>query len=369
MEPTFDTFVVRVTDHAADNLPGFARNDYSRRQAFNADNSKIVVAAHDGSWHQYDARTYRHVGALPGVGGDAEPQWHPTNPNLMYYFPGFGLGMQIRELDIASGKSRVAADLASRIKALWPQATAAWTKSEGSPSADARYWALMVDDKEWHGLGMLTYDLVADRVLGTYDFAKNGKDRPDHLSMSPSGSFVVVSWDDGPWSFSRDFSKATRLTRKGEHSDLALDASGEDTYVSIDFEAHGGPVFMINLRTGKRTDLFRTYLEHSATSIHFSGKAFSKPGWVLLSTFNEHGGPWQWLHGKIFAAELKENPQIVNLAHHHDVNNEYFTEPHASVSRDFTRIVFNSNWEIDSKTDVDTYLIELPPTALIPSRP
>src|SRR5205823_6052787 len=160
---TFATCIVRVSDHAADKVPGFARNDYSRRQAFNADDSKIVVSAQDGTWHLYDVATLTYLGPAPGVAGDAEPQWHPTNPRLLYYFPAFGLGMQLKELDVATGKSRVVADLAKRIGAVWPTARAAWTKSEGSPSQDARYWGLMVDDADWHGLGIVTYDLVADR--------------------------------------------------------------------------------------------------------------------------------------------------------------------------------------------------------------
>jgi hypothetical protein len=369
-DEAFRTCVVRVTDHAADRVPGFARNDYSRRQAFNADNSKIVVAAQDGSWHYYDVNTQRHLGSLKGVGGDAEPQWHPTDPSLLFHFPPFGIGMQIKELNIATGKSRVAADLASRLKAVWPKAHTAWTKGEGSPSVDARYWGLMVDDADWNGIGMFTYDLTTDKIIATYDFAKNGRRRPDHVSMSLSGNYVTASWGEGTFAFSRDFNKVVKLHHTTEHSDLAVDANGDDIYVSLDYQGSGGPVFMRNIRTGVRTDLFPTYLQRTATAIHFSGKAFRKPGWVLASTYGENRGPWQWMHAKIFAIELKARPRIINIANHHVVYDEYSTEPHASVNRDFTRIAFNSNWDVKTKTDIDTYVIELPGiiTALAPGR-
>jgi hypothetical protein len=363
-DATLKTCVVRVTDHAADNVPGFARNDYSRRQAFNADDSRIVVAARDGTWSSYDPRSNKNLGRLEGIGGDAEPQWHPTNPKLLYYFPGFGLGMQIRELDVTTNKSRVVADLAARIKAVWPTATAAWTKSEGSPSRDARYWGLMVDDAQWKGLGMLTYDLTKDQIIATYDYAKNGRVRPDHVSMTPSGTWITASWDDGVYAFTRDFKTSTKLHHKGEHSDLAIAGNGDDLFVSIDYEKSGGPLFMTNVRTGARTDLFATYIDHSATAIHFSGRAFARPGWVLVSTYAA-SGPAQWLHGKVMAVELKEHPRVIELAANHVVYDEYFTEPHASVNRDFTRVVFDSNWDIKTQTDVDTYLIELP-KALLP---
>ena len=89
-DPVYKTTLVRATDHAADGVSGFARNDYARRQAFNADTSRFLVSALDGSWHIYDARNFARVKELSGVAGDAEPQWHPTNPDLLYHLPNNG---------------------------------------------------------------------------------------------------------------------------------------------------------------------------------------------------------------------------------------------------------------------------------------
>ena len=58
--------------------------------------------------------------------------------------------------------------------------------------------------------------------------------------------------------------------------------------------------------------------------------------------------------------ELKADPTIVNLAHTHVVSNGYWSEPHASVNRDFTRVIFNSNWDTGSDLDVDAYIVVLP---------
>jgi hypothetical protein len=359
-DANFKTCIVRVTDHDADGVRGFLRNDYSRRQAFNADDSKVIVYALDGSWHLYDTKTLKYLGALPGVGGDAEPQWHPTNPKLLYYVPAFGIGMVLKEIDVTTLKSRVVADLGARLKAIWPTANTANTKSEGSPSRDARYWGFAVDDAQWNGLGMFTYDLTKDQIIATYDFAKNHRTRPDHVSMTPSGKYITISWGDGVYAFTPDFGKSVKLHHKSEHSDIAVDGNGDDIFVSVDYEEDLGAVFMVNIRTGVRTNLFPTYLEHSVTAMHFSGKAYNRPGWILMSTYAEGGGPWQWLHGKIFAVELKANPRIIDIAHHHVFHDDYFTEPHASVNRDFTRVVFGSNWDVKTKTDIDTYMIELP---------
>jgi hypothetical protein len=354
-DPTYRTCVVRAADHAADGTRTFARNDYSRRQAFNADSSRYLIYDANGSWYLYSASTYAPIKRLTPLSGDAEPQWHPTNPDLLYWLPTNG-GMVVNELNVSTDSNRVVGAFTDRLP--WAEAAHVWTKSEGSPSADGRYWAFMVEAPDFRTLGFMVWDLVTDTIVSTYTTSK----RPDHLSMSPTGNYVVVSWDDGVVVFGRDFTNPRLVQSRGEHSDIALDANGEDVYVSIDYGADDGAVFMRNLRTGVRTDLFPTYLNGSATALHFSGKAFKKPGWALVSTYGEEG-PKQWLHRKVLAVQLRARPTIYNLAHTHAVyqyiSSFYFAEVHASVNRDFTKISFNSNWDVDSGTDIDAYIIEI----------
>ncbi len=80
--------------------------------------------------------------------------------------------------------------------------------------------------------------------------------------------------------------------------------------------------------------------------------------------YGRHTGSELWLHERIMAVELAANPLIVNLAHHHSVANGYWTEPHASVSRDFSHVLFTSNWGTTSAEDVDAYMVRLPPSLL-----
>lgn len=370
------TCIVRATEHDVEPPRGFARNDYSRRQAYNADSSRFLVVANDGAWHLYDARTLEYLETLRDVGGDAEPQWHATDPDVFYSVPRNGVGMRVFEHRLSDRSTRVVADLGERVRRIWPTANAAWTRSEGSPSANLRYWAFQVDDAAWKGLGMFVYDLQADSIVASYDFGRNGKSRPDHLSMSPSGKYVVVSWDGGPVVFERNLTNPRSISRRGEHSDIALDTNGDDIYVSVDYEGSGGPVYMVNLRTGARTNLFDTYVDGTATAMHFSGKAYARPGWVVVSTYGDYvgssrlkrflaGDGFKWLHRKVMAVELKSNPTIVNLGFHHSTYAEYWTEPQASTNRDLTRILFNSNWGTASKTDVDAYMIVLPPEGVV----
>ena len=373
-DPVHRSCVLRVTDHTVEGPASarrFLRNDYSRRQAFNADSSRLIAIASDGHWHLYDAVTLRYLRQLPGLAGDAEPQWHPTKPDLMYFVPNNGVGMKLLELDTRSGQERTVASFGERLRARWPQAHTAWTKSEGSPSADGRYWCFMVDDRNWKGVGLFTWDRDTDTILGMRDL--DGA-RPDHVSMSPSGQSCVVSstGSHGTVAYSRDFASSRKLHHTSEHSDLALNARGEDVFVAIDYQSSGGSVFMTNLATGERTDLFRTYLSGTVTALHFSGKAYNKPGWVVVSTYADHAARGnagqQWLHRKIFAMSLEAKPRYLHLAHHHSEHAKYWSEPQASVNRDFTRIVFNSNWDVKSEGDIDMYMVALPANLLNAAR-
>lgn len=362
-DPVYGNCVVRVTDHAKEPPQHFARHDYSRRQAFNADGSRLLIASQDGSWHLYDARTMAWQQRLDDPAGDAEIHWHPTDPDLLHFQPSNGVGMVLYALDVRNGKRRTVADFGERLKAIWPSANAAWTKAEGEPSADGRYWCFMVDDPEWKSLGLFTWDMQTDTILAT---RPTHGDRPDHVSMSPSGSHCVVSSDTegvGTRAWTRDFRQSVQLHHKSEHSDLAIDAQGQDVYVSIDYQSSGGDVFMVDVASGKRTSLFSTYLDNSTTAMHFSGRAFKRPGWVLMSTYAADGKR-EWLHEKIMAVSLEARPKVKGLAYHHVSFNGYWTEPQATVNPDFTRVLFNSNWGSRSDTDVDNYMVVLPDNAL-----
>ena len=362
-EPTYGTCQVRLTHNgqkAGDEKSH--RSDYSRRQAFNADSSRILMYASNGYWHLYDGHTGRYLKQLQGPAGDAEPQWHPTNPDVLYYVPNNGWGMTITELNVASDQRRVVGDLGARLK-----------------------------NSQWQGVGVVTWDMKEDRILGRMNLPA----RPDHVSMSPSGQYCVVSWahnrELGTRAYTRDFTTPhaasaarqpyVKLHEQSEHSDLALNKQGEDVYVAIDYQADRGDVFMVNLKTGKRTSLFPTYLSGTATAIHFSGKAYGKPGWALVSTYGEYHASnqasslrntamQQWMHRKIFAVSLEENPQIRPLAHADSDSKSswgsdaYWAEPQATVNSDFTRVLFNSTLNSSRIQDVETYMLALPKGAL-----
>lgn len=357
-DPTFKQPVYRISDRA-DPPKTFARNDYSRRQAFNVDNSRQLVFSENGYWHTYNANALTYEKQLAGPAGDAEPQWHPTNRDLLHYLGTNGVGMKLYELNVATNTSRTVADFSSRLRARWPGATYAWTKSEGSPSKDSRYWCFMVDDASWGSVGVFTWDRDSDTILGYLD---TKGDRPDHVSMTPSGNYCVVSGDSarGTVAYGRDFSTQKKLLPKSEHSDIALDKNGDDVFVSVDYQSNAGDVFALNIRTGERVTLFPSYLSGTARAFHFSGKGYGCPGWVLVSVYGDYGGAPKWMDRKSFFIELKAGATPYNVAWHRSVVPSYFFEPHASASRDCSRVAVTSGWGKTSTTDINTYQVRVP---------
>ena len=396
-DPAFRSCVVRVTDNQArqqtEQTP-YLRNDYSRRQAFNADSSRFLLEDTAGFWHVFDARTGQPLQVLDNLtgdatrlAGDAEPFWHPTDPNRLYFLPTNGLGMQIFQLDLGTRTVTTVADMGPQIRQVWPDADMAYTKAEGSPSADGRYWCLMArhyDDTGSQPMrGVFTWDLQENRLVGTLTMDS----APDHVSMSPSGRYCVVSHEKasgpGTRAYNRTFSAPyndqiaagyLQLHENSEHSDIAFNRQLQDVYVAIDYQSNTGDVFMHNLDTDRRTTLFPSYLDRTAFSIHVSGKAYAKPGWALITTYGEYHADAmdsalppaqrQWPHRKMFAVSLDEQPRIRSIAAIHPNVYQYEDEPHGTVNRDFTRMLFNSTWNGGSVNDMEVFMVAVPPDAL-----
>ena len=96
-----------------------------------------------------------------------------------------------------------------------------------------------------------------------------------------------------------------------------------------------------DLETGEATRIFDIY-DDANTSIHISGKGYDRPGWVIASTYNCKV-PGAWSCEKVMAVELQPNGRILQLAHTHNCGDDYWTETHAAVNRDFTRVYFNTD--------------------------
>ena len=366
------------------------RSDYSRRNAFNCDNTLFLTYRKDGYWFVNDVKTLKPIGdALPSMATDCEPIWSESDPHLLWALPPYGEGCKLYEINVDTRKVVKTYELADRIKTFWPDAGRCWTKSEGAPSRDGRYWCWIVETAAYEVRGVIVYDRVEDKIIAHMDASV----KPDHTSMTPSGKYAIVSWAYnqplGTRAYTRNLTDkhpaATgndpyiKLHVESEHSDIAITKDGREVYVAADYTGNNGQLFMCDVETGARTNLLYMYDQGTATAYHISAKCFNTPGYVVVSTYAEHLGTdgdsnnlrnqslMQWYHRKVFVMSLEASPTYKILCwadsdrrKEWPNNDGYWAEPQATVNNNLTRIMFNSSMNSMSVNDIETFMVALP---------
>jgi|GEM_PF-3064774 len=354
------TTIQRISEDATN----WRRHEYSRRPAFNADSSRIIMRSSGGFWHLYrivsNAVVYEQ--ALPSP--MTEPNWHPSDPDRYWYFEDDGEGRNIMEFNIRTQRSRVVVDFRNRLP--WQNVGRVWTRWEGRPSDSGRIWCLMAETSDFRALGLFSYDMTADRILGSMDLAVE----PDHVGTSASGRYCVPSSgasEGGTRAWTLDFSRFQQLNNGSEHSDVALDSNGRDVLVLADYAS--GWIRMADMATGRSTPLIPLYQPQGSTySVHISGLATDSPGYAVVSTYNselnynsvdaDYGDMWG--HDRLSVVELKADPTIFNVAYMRNGRGDYWSEPQATVNRDLSRIIFASTWGSNSDSNSRSYMVTLP---------
>jgi hypothetical protein len=373
-DPVFGTCAVRVTDRqrdldAEDPSRGIA-NEYARVQSFNADESLILARSIEAYWYVYDARSLQPLGKLP-LGN--EPRWDAADPNRIYYTE----DTRLMAYDLQRGESELIHEFALDVPG--QSLAAVWTRYEGRPSMDTRYWGLMAEDEAWLPVAFLVYDRAKDRVTARDVRGLPGtEDDVDHVTISPLGDTFLASFDRacaegrlgsdgapcGLMAYDRDLRDGRGLLRVAGHYDVALDAGGREVVVYQDIDTD--QIAIVDLETGDVTPLWAIDFSHTPLGLHFSGLSYGRPGWAVVSTHSGgYPGAYTWMDDQVFLVELRAGGGVIRLAHTHsrvdeDVEHDYWAEPHATTNRDLTRVLFTSNWGRSGTEEVEMYLIELP---------
>jgi hypothetical protein len=404
-DPTYHSCITRLTDNAEKHPAQPLRaGDGTRlapnaQQAFNANDSAFLLRTPNGEWHIYSPQTGKAIRRLTRIAGDAEPQWDPKDPNVLYYMNGDGEGMKLFKLTIdlspaSTDTVEVAADFGAEIRKIWPAATHARMRG-GAPSFDGNTWCLMADQKNgdnWKTLGLFTWNLKEGKLLGKLE---NPYASPEYVTTSPSGSHCVVQYPypNGITAYRSNFatpysdsvaSQELQIARNVymKYPDVARNSQGEDVYVGFDVFSTPHTVYTVNLTSGKadRTTLLETgFVDSTDTGVQISGRASQKPGWILLTTFGEQDqgvhnlkgddAKRRWFHRKLFAMNIDTKAVLSVANNHHDwtedsSQNTTWPRPNGTVNRDFTRMLFDSNWNSMNANDVDAYLVEIPSGAV-----
>lgn len=373
-DPVFQNTVIRLTEARKDSIHGLFP-DYSKRQAWNKDESYMILRSAWGDAYLFNGQTYSFIRQLDGVGGE-DVFWHPTDPDILY-----------QSLDSILYRFRLSTGESVPVH-VFSEYTWANTRGEGNMSNDGRYYACVGQQYNYQSgevvfKDLIVYDLQQDQVISRLELPVGQINDFDWISVSPLGNFVVVDYADeetgryhGVEVYDRNMNFLWQKPLGAGHSDLGLDASGREVLIMdvYDDQANMTHINKYLLADGTETRLLSVspYFD-----LHISCRCMDRQGWAVISTFDYYGrltdsqSDWLAFEDEVFGLKMDGSGTVERYAHHHSRryspgtqdsdNSVYFSEPHATVSRTGNKILFGSNWrqQIADELSIDAYLIDL----------
>jgi hypothetical protein len=348
--------------------------DYSKRQAWNADQSLMILRTDDGFTLLLDGQSYQFISVLDGVVGQ-DIFWHPSNPDFLYFSP----DSILYSCHIPTGDIDPIHDFAPY--------TFANTNGEGNLSDDARYYAIVGQyynyiSGEVTFSDILVYDLLTDEVISTMSIPQDSIWGFDWVSISRGGNNVVIDYADtetgryhGVEVYDRMMNFIWQKPLGAGHSDLGTDANGDEILVMdlYDEETNETVYMKYRLSDGQETELLRTSLLFDQ---HISLRNEARKDWCFISTFDyvdrltDDSLSWLPFEDEVFALKLDGSGDVQRIAHHHSKryspstpdpdNSVYWSEPHATVDRNGKRVLWGSNWRqnMQNVNSVDAYIAD-----------
>jgi len=361
VDPEFRTVIKRITAVAvSEGENAVIKPVYSTVQAWNADESKLILW-HRGQGHElYDGRTYAFIRRLALVSPtDIEHVlWDPVDPDVLYYPSNYNAVPNLMRYRVSTDTS----ELVRRFESC----PVDWGKllSLGSDPAylswgpESRVVGLQCGEQKF------LYDVAKNAILASATIATANAPLP-----GPSGLFAYL--DGRVYDARLRVARTLDLANPGEHSSLGRSTRvGHDFYASVVFDppADGreadevGTLVAHDMETGARRVVIgiSTGFPYPPSTTHLSAVAHRNPGWVAVSAVGNARGAGV-LDNELLLGNV-DTGEVCRVAHHRSFAGEgrwgYWAEPHVVISPTATRLLFGSDW--GNGRSVDTYVVELP---------
>jgi hypothetical protein len=341
VDPAFGTRFTRITDPGR-KLRGmtcagaYCTHRYSISQAWNADESLMVIANGCGGLCFIDGYTYEPLfqRKVPN-----ECEWHPIDPTRM-------ICMRANTIYIWEPRN----DVETVVYRGPDQARFEFGPYKGNPSDDGRRVVVRVTNGAG-ALAAFAYDILSTTKFPDIDLGdlpgKNG-----FCGISPSGRYILCQQK-----LSDDFDVAYVFTVNGVrlqswtehhrpgHGDMAIDADGRDVYVGISkSEPDKYHIIKRRLDDGTITDL-----APYGAGQHASMRNTRRPGWVFVTYSGGYSDvathpSWAPFYQEVIALRTDGSGRLRRIVHTRDAKHDYWSEAHASPSPDGSQVVWSSNW-------------------------
>jgi len=373
VDPKFGTTIRRVTDVRND---GRGSNNviktlYSTVSAWNADESYLILYRTDGSaaTHElYNGKTYQFIRTLNDINPvDLEQvYWDTSDPDILYYADRTNNNLY---------RYHVSTRQADLIRNFNAQCGTRELHGGGDPLFNSWDSSLFGFACTPNG-GIFSYDLrtntVGRLVAGSYDYGAP--------QAAPSGQRLFMNENNGSSSGrsatvrDRDMNvlRTLDLASGDEHGALSMLSNADDTWNAVAFDSGPagsgiGTLVQHNMVTGAARVIVgpQTGYPYPPSGSHVGATAFHRTGLVAVSIKDDMRGD-SLLDDELLYVDTDPvtNPasSVCRVGHHRTVSDDYWAEPHPSISPSGTRILFSSSWGDTNATQpvVNTYVVELP---------
>ena len=355
-DPVFGTVIIRVTDPGKFLGAGvrceaaYCRHRYSSTQAWNADQSLLLIANGCNGMCFLDGRTYK---PLFHRSNSDDCKWHPANPILM---------ICVRQNGVYSWEP-----ITNQINFIYSPEN--YSKIEFGPykgnlSQDGTHLVLRAKNASGE-LVAFAYDLskkqkYPDIPLNSLP-GKNG-----YCGISPTSRYVACfqTTSDGTDTAHIFTIEGTPIQHWTEHhrpghGDMTVEADGDDVYVGISkSDPDKWHIIKRRLRDGLVTDL-----GPAGYATHASARNINRPGWVFLTYEGTEAKvaenpTWAQFYREVVALRVDGSGEIRRIAHTHNSKSDYYSESHVSPSPDGSQVVWSSNWD-ESDGPVSDYVARI----------
>lgn len=349
-DPLYKTRITRISDKAAMNMSS-PRSDrighrYAKNQAYNCDESLIMF-----DWNYpapiLDAKTYE---VLRTIHQPSQATWSNVDP-----YTTFGVTNNNRfvKADMRTDWAMTTLHVFSEYDVI------SLGEGEGNISNNDQFAAFQC--KKGTQTSCVIYDIKEDSVIATLDL---GGGWPNNVSMSQSGKFAIIGWQEGGTGIQLGmdiYTLSSKTMRKfpgrgGSHFDMGYDTQGNEVIVLGDPFGTRAIVMQNLLDSAIKTVLPASVMNYQ---FHISCRNTKRPGWAYLSEYTGSNNTTPNVQ-KVFAVKLDGSAKVEIFAQeHHSSSTAYERTAMAMPNHDGSKVLFASDWG-NATGPIYCYAAEMP---------
>jgi len=340
-DPAFGTVLTRVTEPGQQIVegvscrPDYCRHRYSSAQAWNADQSLLLIAGGCSGMCFLHGQTYQ---PLFHRASSHQCEWHPVDPERM-------ICMHDQEIYIWFPRSNTT----KRVFAPQGYSNFQFGPAKGNLSQDGNRLAVRARDATG-ALVVFAYDLSTNEKYPDIALAELPGEST-YCSISPTGRYIFCNQrmndeTNQAYIYSVDGTRVQSWeeNHRPGHGDMTIDVDGQDVYVGT---SKAGPD-RNHIIKRRLSDGFITVLAPAGDSQHISTRNINRPGWAFVTygtdSRNTSKPGWVPYHQEIVALRIDGSGEVRRIVHTRSAKHDYHSQAQASPSPDGSQIIWSSNW-------------------------